>query len=454
MADPVQFDSPNVRARVSTMREEAASVGISGAEFDEAVSRANATDGDTANFGETDLGYLEQAVHDTRLTLALQPPRGFVPPPARASVAGKIDENVEAQRREAAAAAGQSNGLSPDLIRNAVPAERVVSTPPGATEHRLLSANGVTRTTFWGRVSPDGSVFAVGSNRGISAFDLRPGQTNAVHFRQGVYDPTFTNNELIFQGSGTWRASLDWIRNNPPEEVSGEVPGFVSRIGSLALYQDVASNGDRGIAIDGYTWAGDSGPSTRDPRVTGSKSGTMRVHHLDGLMGAQQNTQTIATPFHAGFQLSSDGRHVVSQIVNPDAPNQQLGYAVYGVNRRATGEVDLTPVRVISGVQGGKPKMGGDFVAFHHAVTPADFAAYGFATADDPAFQELLRKGTADIYVYDIRDNTVRRATNAGPGNLAWYPSFSQDAQGNYRIHYLQQNTDGSRRIMSVPVNQ
>ena len=181
----------------------------------------------------------------------------------------------------------------------------------------------------------------------------------------------------------------------------------------------------------------------------------MRFHHLDSLTGAAapQNVQTIATPFHSGFQLSNDGRHVVSIIANPNVPGEQVGYAVYGVSRRATGEVDLTPVRIVSGLRGGKPKMAGDFVAFHHAVTPADFAAYGFASADDPAFQELLRQGTADIFVYNVRDNTVRRATNAGAGNLAWYPSFSQDAQGNYRVHYLQLNADGSRRIMSAPVN-
>lgn len=436
------------------MRQEAIDAGVSPAEFIDALDRANRLDGNRDVFSDSDLGQLEQAVQDTRQTLSIPAPPGFAAHAiTRATISEKLDENLETNRRAAVSAAANGQALSPDLIRGAQPAQFVASTPPEATEHRLLSANGVTRTTYWGRVSPDGGTFAIGSNRGVSAFDIRPGQTGATHFRQGSFDPTFTNDALIFQGGGTWRASLDFLRNNPPEEVTGEVPGSVQRIGSLALYQDVASNGGRGIAIDGYMWTGDSGPSTRDPRTTGSTNGTMRVHHLDGLMGAQQQTQTIATPFHSGFQLSNDGQHVVALVANPDSPNEQMGYGIYKVNRAESGEVSLELVRMVSGLRGGKPKMGGDFVAFHHAITAADFAAYGFASADDAGFQELLRRGTADIYVYNTRDNTVRRATNAGAGNLAWYPSFSQDAQGNYRVHYLQLNSDGTRRVMSAPVN-
>ncbi len=452
---PINFDNPGVKARVSTMREEALEAGVSEKEFDEALGNANALDGDRDLFTDSDLGQLEQAVHDTRTAIALQPPRtGFAPQAPRQSVAEKLDENVETNRRDAAKAAQTGNGLSPDLVRSAVPAERVNTPPPAATEHRLLSTNGVTRTTYWGRVSPDGTMFAIGTNRGVSAFDIREGQNNAVHFRRGSFDPTFTDKSLIFQGGGTWEASLDWLRNNPPEEVTGEVPGHVQRIGSLALYQDVATDGARGIALDAHQWTGDSGPSNRDPRTTGSKTASVRFHHLDALQGVgTQNAQTVSTPFHSGFQLSNNGRRVTSIIANPDVANEQVGYAVYDVSRRESGEVDLTPVRLVSGLRGGKPKMAGDFVAFHHAATAADFATYGFASADDPAFQELLRKGTADIYVYNTRDNTVRRATNAGAGNLAWYPSFSQDALGNYRVHFLQLNADGSRRIMSAPVN-
>ena len=437
------------------MRGEALESGVTEGEFDEALGRANQVDGDRDLFSDTDLGHLEEALQNTRQAIALRPPRrGFAPQAPRQSLTEKLEENLETNRRTAATAQQAGNGLSVDLVRGAAPAEPVRTPPPAATEHRLLSANGVTRTTYWGRVSPDGTVFAIGSNRGVSAFDIREGQSNAVHFRQGSFDPTFTNDALIFQGGGTWRASMDWLRNNPPEEVNGEVPGHVQRIGSLALYQDVAA-GARGIALDGHMWTPDSGPSKRDPRITGSKTASVRFHHLDSLAGATapQNVQTVSTPFHSGFQLSNDGSHVVSMIANPDAPTQQVGYAIYRVSRRDSGEVDLTPVRAVSGLRGGKPKMGGDFVAFHHAVTAEDFASYGFASADDPAFQELLRQGTADIYVYNMRDNTVRRATNAGAGNLAWFPSFSQDAQGNYRVHYLQLNADGSRRIMSAPVN-
>jgi hypothetical protein len=294
-------------------------------------------------------------------------------------------------------------------------------------------------------------MFAIGSNRGVSLVDLRPGQSNAVHFRQGSYDPTFGDDALYFQGSGTWRVGMDWLRNNPPENVTGEIPGGVQRVTSLALYQDVMGSDRNGYALDGHLWAGDPAPSTRDPSVSGSATTSVRVHSLQGLAtGGDRNTQTIATPFHSGWQMSHDGRHMVSQIVDPATPNKQAGYAIYRVSRNDSGAVELTPVRIVSGLFGGKAKMGGDYLAYHHAVTAADFAHYGFASADDPGFQELLRRGTADIYLYNIRDNTVRRATNAGAGNLAWFPSFATSADGTLRMVYLQRNTDGSNRVMSI----
>jgi hypothetical protein len=448
--DQLTLDSDVVRDRVRAMRDEAVNAGVAPGELDEALGRANLIDGDNDRFSELDLGALEQAVGDRRHDMATRNRPGSGPGLSLPSTAQLIDQTVE-QRRRDAALAKTVPGLTADIISTAQPARPAYGAAQAGTELRNLAANGITSTSYWGRVSPNGEMFAIGSNRGVSVVDLRPGQTNAVHFRQGSYDPTFGDDALYFQGGGTWRVGMDWLRNNPPENVTGEVPGGVTRATSLALYQDVMGSDRSGFALDGHLWAGDPAPSTRDPRVSGSATASVRVHALAGLTaGNDRNTQTIATPFHSGWQMSHDGRHMVSQIVDPASPNNQLGYAIYGVSRNDTGTVELTPVRVVSGLRGGKPKMGGDYLAFHHAVTAADFAHYGFASADDPRFQELLRRGTADIYLYDIRDNTVRRATNAGPGNLAWYPSFATNADGTLRVVYVQRNTDRSNRVMSI----
>ena len=447
--DQLTFDSSVVRDRVRAMRDEAVNAGVEPAEFDAAMSRANGVDGDRDRFSELDLGTLEQAVGDRRRDMAMRRP-AFGPGLSLPSTPQIIDQNLEQSRRDAALAKTMQ-GLNADIIGTAQPAQPTYGAAQAGTELRNLAANGISSTTYWGRVSPNGEMFAIGSNRGVSLVDLRPGQTNAVHFRQGSYDPTFSNDSLYFQGGGTWRVGMDWLRNNPPENVTGEIPGGVQRVTSLALYQDVMGSDRDGYAMDGHLWAGDAAPSTRDPRVSGSPTASVRIHALAGLAtGGDRNTQTIATPFHSGWQMSHDGRHMVCQIVDPANPNTQRGYAVYSIRRNDSGAVELTPVRVISGLNGGKPKMGGDYVAFHHAATAADFAHYGFASADDPAFQDLLRRGTADIYLYNIRDNTVRRATNAGPGNLAWFPSFATNADGTLRVVYLQRNTDGSNRVMSI----
>ncbi len=446
--DQVSFDSSVVRDRVRAMRDEAVKAGVEPGELDEAFVRANTIDGDGDRFTEIDLGALEQAVGDRRRDMSQR--SSFGPGLKLPSTAQIIDRNVEQTRRDAALAKTLP-GLTADIVATAQPATPTYGAAQAGTELKNLAANGITSTSYWGRVSPNGEMFAIGSNRGVSVVDLRPGQTNAVHFRQGSYDPTFGDDALYFQGGGTWYVGMDWLRNNPPENVNGEIPGGVRRLTSLALYQDVMGSDRDGYAMDGHLWAGDPAPSTRDPRVSGSATASVRVHSLNGLAtGTERNTQTISTPFHSGWQMAHDGRRMVSQIVDPANPNQQRGYAVYDISRDASGAVNLTPVRIISGLNGGKPKMGGDYLAYHHAVTAADFAHYGFASAEDPGFQELLRRGTADIYLYNVRDNTVRRATNAGPGNLAWFPSFATNADGTLRMVYLQRNTDGSNRVMSI----
>ncbi len=447
--DQINFDTTVVRDRIQTLRGEALGAGVSEGEFDAALTRANSVDGDSDRFSDIDLGAIEQAIGDRR-DMASQARPSFARGVTLPTPSALIDQSLEQTRRDAQLAI-QLPGLTADIIATAKPAMATYGTAQAGTELRNLADSGITRTSFWGRVSPNGEFFAMGSNRGVSVVDLREGQTNAVHFRQGSYDPTFGNDALYFQGGGTWRVGMDWLRNNPPENVTGEVPGGVQRVQSLQLYQDVTGADANGFALDGHIWAGDSAPSNRDPRVSGSATASVRVHNLAGLVqGGDRNTQTIATPFHSGWQMSHDGHHMVSQIVDPASPNNQLGYAIYRLGRDANGAVTLDNERVISGLRGGKPKMGGNYLAFHHAVTAADFAHYGFASADDPGFQELLRQGTADIYLYDLRDNTVRRATNAGPGNLAWFPSFATNPDGTLRVVYVQRNTDGSNRVMSI----
>lgn len=449
MTSQVNFETPVVRERIQALRGEAIESGISEADFDAALTRANSVDGDSDRFSDIDLGAIEQAIGNRR-DLASTARPSFARGVALPTPSALIDQSIEQTRRDAQLAI-QLPGLTADIIATAKPAVVTAGTPQAGTELRNLADAGITRTSFWGRVSPNGEFFAMGSNRGVSVVDLREGQTNSVHFRQGSYDPTFSNDSLYFQGGGTWRVGMDWLRNNPPENVSGEVPGGVSRVQSLQLYQDVMGSDANGFALDGHIWAGDSAPSNRDPRVSGSATASVRVHNLAGMVqGGDRQTQTISTPFHSGWQMSHDGGHMVAQIVDPSSPNNQVGYAIYRVGRDANGQVTLDNERVISGLRGGKPKMGGNYLAFHHAVTAADFAHYGFASAEDPGFQELLRQGTADIYLYDLRDNTVRRATNAGPGNLAWFPSFANNADGSLRIVYVQRSPDGANRVMSI----
>jgi hypothetical protein len=80
-------------------------------------------------------------------------------------------------------------------------------------------------------------------------------------------------------------------------------------------------------------------------------------------------------------------------------------------------------------VQGGKPAISFDerFMVFHHYVGPNDFADLGFSSASDPAFTDMLAKGTSNIVVVDRVTGARTRVTAMHAGQYALYPHFRSD---------------------------
>ena len=439
MTNAIEYSSPAVQKRVRQIGQAVAKIRLHSSEFAEGLDTANAFDAHDEVFSGVDLGYLEQAAN-TRLY------ESGIKKPAQLSLTEHMKRYTVAQRRDAAAARIEGRQVDIDILRDAKAAEAVHSQIRQPTELRNL---GFLDTSYWGRVSLDGSLYAIGSSAGVSVFDLRPGRNRRIDFSSGAFDPTFNRDFLVFQGDGTWRASLEYLKDDPPSRIDGEVPGFVSRMSRLGLYQDIGSGPGHDVAIDRYEWSGDPEPSPQDPGIFGRQSGVIRFQRINDALAPTEILSIISVPFHTGFQLSADGAHVVCRLANPNRPNEQVGYAIYRVGHESA-ELVLSPVRVISGLKGGKAKMMGDYIAFHHAATVDDYASYGFDRPDDPDFQALLRAGTADIYLYNMVDNTVRRATEAGPGRLAWYPCFQEDRNGNPVLVYLQRNANGTQSVMSV----
>jgi hypothetical protein len=66
-------------------------------------------------------------------------------------------------------------------------------------------------------------------------------------------------------------------------------------------------------------------------------------------------------------------------------------------------------------------------MVLHHYVGPNDYADLGFASPQDPAFQDMLAKGTSNIVLVDLTTGGHTRITNMHAGQYALYPHFRSD---------------------------
>ena len=80
-------------------------------------------------------------------------------------------------------------------------------------------------------------------------------------------------------------------------------------------------------------------------------------------------------------------------------------------------------------IKGAKPAISFDekFFVIHHYVGAADYAELGFSSANDPTFQQMITKGTSNLYLVNIVTGAKQRITNMKPGQYALYPHWRSD---------------------------
>lgn len=87
--------------------------------------------------------------------------------------------------------------------------------------------------------------------------------------------------------------------------------------------------------------------------------------------------------------------------------------------------------------EGAKPSISFDerFFVTHHYVGADDFADLGFASASDPAFQEILQKGSSNIIIVDMVTGARTRITTMKAGQYALYPHLRSDGWFYFLVH-------------------
>jgi hypothetical protein len=165
--------------------------------------------------------------------------------------------------------------------------------------------------------------------------------------------------------------------------------------------------------------------------------------HYVGKPAAETNS-----PYEGDIVLSPSTRLAISRFGNESG---QLGYVLRRVNATSNGpSYDVTTTEIARYCVGGaKPSISFDekFFVTHHYVGPNDYAEYGFSSASDPTFQQMLQKGTSNIIVVNIATGARTRVTNMKPGQYALYPHFRSD--GWFYFLVRDQNTDKEYAVAS-----
>jgi pre-peptidase len=294
---------------------------------------------------------------------------------------------------------------------------------------RELSFN----TYYWMRSSPDGRFIANGATgEGSVISDLQASKDIRV---DAAYDPGFfpDNKAWVFQGTpiGAGFCTMGLLQSDPDHITFKE--SACSSVESVSLYQHLGQGlggGDYFVINSQFTSDNPDGAVTRDPSAGFAITAQIKLTPMlyDGTHYVGKAPVTTASPFEGDSVLSPSTTLAISRFGNE---NGQLGYVLRRVTATPNGasyDVATTEIARYC-VQGAKPSISFDerFFVTHHYVGPNDFADLGYASASDPAFQELLAKGSSNIIIVDLVTGVRRRVTTMHAGQYALYPHFRSD---------------------------
>ncbi len=289
-------------------------------------------------------------------------------------------------------------------------------------------------TFYWMRSSPDGRFVANGATGGDGAVvsDLQSNKDMRV---QAAYDPGFfpDGRSWMFQGTpiGTGFCSTALLISNPDRINFSEAQ--CNSVDGIPLYQHLGQGlggGDYFTVNGQFTSDNPHGAVTRDPSAGFGNTAKMKLTPMvfDGTRHVAKPAISTNSPYEGDIVLSPSSRLAISRFGNETG---QLGYVLRRINATPNGpSYDVTTTELGRYcTKGAKPSISFDekYFVTHHYVGPADFAEYGYASAQDPAFQAMLTKGTADIIVVNMVTGVRTRITTMKAGQYALFPHFRSD---------------------------
>jgi len=309
-------------------------------------------------------------------------------------------------------------------------------------------------TYYWMRSSPDGRFVANGSTSGDGGVisDL---QTNKDITVEAAYDPGFfpDGRGWMFQGTpiGAALCTMSLLTSNPNSIDFSE--SACSSVGTISLYQHLGAGlgGADYFAINSqFTSDNPSAGESSDPAAEFGSSAEMSFTPMvfDGAHYVGKSPATISTPYEGDSVLSPSTSLVISRFGNEDA---HLGYSVRKLTMTPNGASFSVTSQEVGRycTEGSKPSISFDekYFVTHDYVDANDYADYGFASASDPKFQEMMDKGTANIIIVNMLTGARTRVTNMKPGQFALFPHFRSD--GWFYFLVRDTNTDKEYAVAS-----
>lgn len=157
---------------------------------------------------------------------------------------------------------------------------------------------------------------------------------------------------------------------------------------------------------------------------------------FDGTRYTGKPSVSTPSPYGGDSVLSPSTKLVISRFGNE---NEHLGYTLRRVDATPTGSSYSVSTLEIARycMKGAKPSISFDerFFVTHPYVGPNDWSELGFSSATDSTFQEMLAKGTANIYLTDMTTGAHKRITNMKPGQYAIFPHWRSDNWIYFLVH-------------------
>jgi Bacterial pre-peptidase C-terminal domain len=377
------------------------------------------------------------------LTTYIAPDTG--PTSCTASITSEVSVHTTQMATQGWAAVNKGNALRMYGCGSATDPRQCLTSVPDATTKSYgtgWAAVGTLRvlrelsynTYYWMRSSPDGRFVANGRTGGDGAAiaDLQADKDISV---KAAYDPGFfpDNRGWVFQGTpiGAGFCSMALLQSDPDKIDFSETA--CNTVEGVSLYQHLGAGlggGDYFVVNSQFTSDHPSPGETSDPSAAFGTAATMKLTPMvyDGIHYTGKPSVTQNSPFEGDTVLSPSTTLIVSRFGNE---TQQLGYVLRKViaTPTATSYSISTPEIARYCVQGAKPAISFDerYMVVHHYVGPADYADLGFASASDPAFQDMLAKGTSNIVLIDLTTGAHTRVTNMHAGQYALYPHWRSD---------------------------